>query len=163
MNTYFFGQKAIILPILSFHQVYFLDSFIKGMIVVKFLQTRIVNYRDLCSKELINDLKEVATCEVRRVCRLSCHSCSYVLENIDIRKMNIKGLSSYTIKLEKAEDEQLLISITAPDIDSWLIKNNLPFITKKSITRRMKWSSKTRLKLISRRRKLGSKAFNIRV
>lgn len=105
----------------------------KGMIVVKFLQTRVVNFKDLCSKELINDLKEAATCEVRTVCRLLCHRCPYLLENIDIEKINIEGLSSYTIKLEKAEDEQLLISITAPSIDTWLTRNNLPFITPKVI------------------------------
>ena len=102
------------------------------MIVVKFLQTRVVNYRDLCSKELINDLKEAACCEVRTVCRISCHRCPYVLENIDTEKINVKGLSSYTTKLEKAEDERLLISIiTASGIDNWLIKNNLPFIPQK--------------------------------
>ena len=97
--------------------------------MVKLLQTRIVTYKDLCSKELINDLKQAATCDVRTVCRLSCLHCPYLLENIDTRKIIIKGLSSYTIKLEKAEDEQLLISISAPSIDNWLIKNNLPFKT----------------------------------
>lgn len=127
------------------------------MIVIKFLQTRIVNYGDLCAKELINDLKEAATCEVRTVCRLSCHRCSFVLENIDTGKINVKGLSSYTIKLEKAEDEQLLVYITAPGIDDWLIKNNLPFITKKSMIRRVFWASKTGHKFVSRRREIFSK------
>ncbi len=101
------------------------------MIVVKVLQTRVVNFRDLCSKELINDLKEAASCEVRTVCSLLCHRCPYVLENIDIEKIILEGLSSYTIKLEKTEDEQLLIYITAPGIDNWLTINNLPFITPK--------------------------------
>ena len=123
------------------------------MIVAKFLQTRIVNYRDLCSKELINDLKEAATCEVRTVCRLSCNRCPYVLENIDTGKINVKGLSSYTIKLKKAANEQLLISITAPNIDNWLVKNNLPFITKKSMIKRVLLSNKTWHKFANRRRK----------
>ena len=99
------------------------------MILDKFLQTRVVNFRDLCSKELINDLKEAATCEVRTVCRLLCERCPYILEHIDVEKINLTGLSSYTIKLQKTEDEQLLISITAPDIDNWLIKNDLPLTT----------------------------------
>ena len=80
------------------------------MIVVKLLQTRIVNYRDLCSKKLINDLREAATCEVISVCQLPCNRCPYVLEYIDTEKINVKGLSSYTIKLEKVEDEQLLVT-----------------------------------------------------
>ncbi len=127
--------------------------------MVKFLQTRVVNYRDLCSKELINDLKEAATCEVIAVCRLPCNRCPYVLENIDTEKVNVKGLSSYTIKLEKVEDEQLLISITAPNIDKWLIKNNLPFITRKAMImiRRVKWSNKTKHTYVNRRRHLISK------
>ena len=127
--------------------------------MVKFLQTRVVNYRDLCSKELINDLKEAATCEVIAVCRLPCHRCPYVLENIDTEKINVKGLNSYTIKLEKVEDELLLISITAPNIDKWLINNNLPFITRKALImiRRVKWSNKTRHTFVNRRIKLISK------
>jgi hypothetical protein len=99
------------------------------MIVVELLQTKIVNFRDLCSKGLINDLKEAATCEVSKVCRLSCHRCPYVVENVDIEKIHLQGLSSYTIKLKKSEDQQLLISITAPDINNWLIINDLPLIT----------------------------------
>ncbi|MCW8996402.1 MAG: hypothetical protein OQK77_11370 [Psychromonas sp.] len=122
-------------------------------------QTRIVNYRDLCSKGLINDLKEAATCEVRRVCRLACNRCPYVVENIDISNINVKGLSSYTIKLEKAEDEQLLVYITAPGLDQWLIKNKLPFITRKAMIRvkKLKWSTKTRNKFVSRRRERSKK------
>ena len=142
------------------------------MIVVKLLQTRVVNYRDLWSKELINDLKEAATCEVTAVCSLPCERCPYVLENIDIKNINLEGLSSYTIKIEKVEDEQLLISITAPNIEQWLIKNNLPFITRKAMImkRRVKWSNKTRHTFVNRRtrhtfvnrrRKLISKALKI--
>lgn len=101
------------------------------MIVAKILQTRVVDFKDLCSKELVNDIKEAATCDVRRVCRLACHRCPYVLEYIDLEKVHIKGLSSYTIKLEKIEREQLLVYITAADIDNWLKINNLPFIVPK--------------------------------
>ena len=142
------------------------------MIVVKLLQTRIVNYRDLCSKKLINDLREAATCEVISVCQLPCNRCPYVLEYIDTEKINVKGLSSYTIKLEKVEDEQLLVSITAPDIDKWLIKNNLPFITRKALImiKRVKRSNRirhtfvnrgTRHTFVSSSRKLIKKALKI--
>lgn len=99
--------------------------------MVIFSQTRIVSCRDLYSKDLIIDIKEAAICEVRTVCRLACHNCPYVLEKIDTDQINIKGLNSYTIKLEKAENGQLLLSITAPDIDNWLRENNLPLILPK--------------------------------
>ena len=97
--------------------------------MAKLLQTRIVTYADLCAKGLISDLKQAATCEVKRVCRLSCLNCPYVVENIDTKKINIGGLSSYNIKLKKGPDEQLLIFISAANIDNWLIENNLPFKT----------------------------------
>jgi hypothetical protein len=96
--------------------------------VVKLLQTRGVHFMDLSSKELINDLKEAVTCEVSNVCALPCHRCPYIREKIDIEKIKIEGLNSYTIKLEKIEEQQLLIYITATGIDNWLTKNNLPFI-----------------------------------
>jgi len=130
------------------------------MIVAKFLQTRVVKYRDLCAKELINDLKEAATCEVIAVCRLPCNRCPYVLKNIDTKKINVKGLNSYITKLEKVEGEPLFISITAPNFDKWLIKNNLPFITRKALImiRRVKWSNKTRRTFVNRRIKLISKS-----
>ncbi len=78
---------------------------------------------------LISDLKKAATCDVTRVCRLSCSNCPYIIENIDTKKIKIGGLSSYTIKLQKGADEQLLILISAENIDNWLIENNLPFKT----------------------------------
>ena len=99
--------------------------------MVQFLQTRIVNYRDLYSKELVNDLKEAATCEVRTVCRIPCNRCPYMLENMNTEKINIKGLSSYCIELEQTEDDQLLLYVTARALDNWLIKNNLPYRTPK--------------------------------
>ncbi len=92
-----------------------------------FSQTRIVSCKDLYAKDLIIDIKEAATCEVRTVCRLACHHCPYVLENIDANQINIKGLHAYTIKLEKSENGQLLLSITAPDIENWLRENDLPY------------------------------------
>jgi hypothetical protein len=101
------------------------------MIVAKILQTRVVNFKDLCSKKLVNDIKEAAICEVRTVCGSVCHRCPYVLEYIDLDKIYLKGLSSYSIKLKKAESEQLLIFITAPNLDNWLKINNLPFIVPK--------------------------------
>ena len=155
MNLYFCVQRTIILPILERLGIFpTAFTFIQGMIVNNFLQTRIVNCRDLYSKELINDLKEAATCEVRTVCRKSCHHCPYVLEKIDTEKINVKVLSSYIINLEKAGDEQLLISITAPGIDNWLIKNNLPFITPKGKIRWVNRSSKTGNKFVSQLRML---------
>ncbi len=93
--------------------------------MLKLLQTRTVTYRDLCAKGLINDLKQAASCDVSRVCRLSCLNCPYLIENIDTIKIAIKGLREYTIELKKAEDEPLLMSISAPSIDDWLIRNNL--------------------------------------
>ena len=116
--------------------------------MVKLLQTRVVNYRELCSKELINDLKEAATCEVRTVCRLPCNRCPSAVENINAKRVNIKGLNSYSIKLEKVENEQLLIVITAPNLDNWLLRNNLLFTTRRTITRRESKSSKTRLSIV---------------
>jgi hypothetical protein len=101
------------------------------MIVAKILQTRAVNFKDLCSKNLINDIKEAAICEVRNVCGLACHRCPYVLDYIDFDKVYLKGLSTCSIKLEKTESDQLLIFITAPDLDNWLTINNLPFIVPK--------------------------------
>ncbi len=92
-----------------------------------FSQTRIVSCKDLYAKDLIIDIKEAAVCDVRTVCRLACHHCPYVLENIDAEQINIKGLHAYTIKLEKAENGQLLLSITAPDIENWLRENSLPY------------------------------------
>lgn len=140
--------------------------------MVKSLQTKVVNYKDLCSKKLINDLREAATCEVMPVCQLPCNRCPYVLKYIDTEKIKVKGLSSYTIKLEQIEDEQLLISITAPNIDKWLRKNNLPFLTRKALImiRRVKRSNKirhtfvnrrTRHTFVSRSRKLIKKALKI--
>ena len=93
--------------------------------MLKLLQTRTVTYRDLCAKGLINDLKQAASCDVSRVCRLSCLNCPYLIENIDTIKIAIKGLREYSIKLKKVEDERLLMSISAPRIDDWLIRNNL--------------------------------------
>lgn len=89
------------------------------------LPTRVVTYADLCAKGLINDLKQAATCDVRTVCRLSCINCPYVIENIDTKKITIEGLSSYSLELKKGQEGQLLIFISAPDIDNWLIKHNL--------------------------------------
>jgi len=99
------------------------------MIVDKSLQTRVINFKHLCDKNLINDIKEAATCEVITVCRFVCHRCPCVLEYIDVERIKLEGLSLYTIQLKKEEDGQLLISITVPDIDNWLIMNNLSFIT----------------------------------
>jgi hypothetical protein len=128
-----------------------------GTDMVKFLQTRTVNYKDLCSKNLINDLKEAATCEVSTVCRLACNRCPYALERIDVNKVYVKGLSSYTIKLEKVQNEQLLISITAPDISSWLLKNNLLFITRKAMTLRDNKPSKGKHSFVNHCRELACK------
>ena len=93
------------------------------------MQTRIVNFRDLSPTTLISDLKEAATCDVKTVCRLPCHRCPHVIERIDERKVNLKFLSSYTVKLVKKEDGQLLIHITAPSIDNWLRINNVAYTT----------------------------------
>lgn len=116
----------------------------------KFIQTRTVIYKDLCSKDLINDLKEAAICEVKTVCRLPCDRCPNVLKNIDAEKINIKGLNASTIKLEKVENEQLLISITALKIESWLLKNNFPFTTRKVLTIGRKKSSIIKLPSVNR-------------
>ena len=94
-----------------------------------FLQTRVVNFNDLFSKKLINDLKEAATCEVNSLCTLPCNRCPYAPDRINIEKIRIKGLNSYTVKLEKTKDEELLIYITAKSLDKWLQINDLPFIT----------------------------------
>jgi len=102
----------------------------QGMIMAKSLQTRIINVRYLCDKNLINDIKEAAICEVRTVCRFVCHRCPCVPELIDVEKLQLKGLSSYFIQLKKEEDGELLISITVPGIDNWLIMNNLPLAPK---------------------------------
>lgn len=104
--------------------------FIQGMIMDKSLQTRIINVRHLCDKNLINDIKEAATCEVRTVCRFVCHHCPCVPELIDVRKLQLAGLSAYIIQLKKEENGELLISITEPNIDNWLIMNNLPLTPK---------------------------------
>lgn len=104
---------------------------IKGMNMDKSLPTRVINVKYLCSHNLINDLKEAATCEVRSVCRFVCHRCPCTPEYIDLEKIKLVGLSSYTIQLKKAEDGQLLIAITMLGIDNWLIMNNLPFVTPK--------------------------------
>lgn len=100
----------------------------------KSLQTRIIDFKHLCYTNLINDIKEAATCEVRSVCRLACHQCPYVLECIDVEKIKLTGLSAYTIQLKKAKDGQLLIFITVLDIENWLITNSLPFITAPILT-----------------------------
>ena len=125
--------------------------------MVNFLQKRVVNYKELCSKELISDLKEAATCEVRRVCCLPFNRCPLPVENINVKKVNIKGLNSYSIKLKKVENEELLIIITAPHLDNWLLRNNLSFTTQKTITRRQRRPSKTRL-LVTPSKKLIYKA-----
>jgi hypothetical protein len=127
--------------------------------MINLLQTRAVNYKDLYSKCLISDLKEAATCEVKTVCRLPCDRCPSPVEYIDIKRVYIKGLDAYFIKLEKVENEQLLIVITSPNLDSWLLKNNLPFTTRKTIERRdgEKNSSKTKLSLVSSSSKLTDK------
>jgi hypothetical protein len=124
------------------------------MVMVKRSPTRIVNYNDLYTKNLITDLKEVTTCKVRTVCSLACNRCPYVVENVDVEKIKVEGLNTYTIKFEKVKNEQLLISITAPDIDSWLLKNNLPSTTPKAMIRRKKKRRITRLPFVNRCREL---------
>jgi hypothetical protein len=118
-----------------------------GVLMVRFLQIRTVNCKELYAKGLINDLKEAATCEVRTVCRLSCCHCPYALENINIEKVNVKGLSTYTLILEKIENEQLLISLTAQNLDSWLLKNNLSSINPKAISEQENKLGRSRSKL----------------
>jgi uncharacterized Fe-S cluster-containing protein len=125
------------------------------MAMVKFLQTITVIYKDLCSKDLTNDLKEAASCEVRTVCRLACDRCPYAFKNIDAEKINIKGLHAPVIKLEKVENEQLLISITALNIESWLQKNNLSFTTRKVLTRGKKKPSIIKRPSVNRSRPWG--------
>ena len=97
------------------------------MVKAKLLQTRAVSYEDLCLRGLINDLNESATCEVKTVCRLACNRCPYPFDNIDAKKIKLKGLKNDNITLQKTQNEQLLIVITAPGIDDWLLKNNLLF------------------------------------
>lgn len=121
--------------------------------MAKLLQTKTVSYLDLCSKGLINDLKEAATCEVRTVCRISCNHCPYILENIDTQKITVKRLGIYTIALEKAENEPLLISITSTNISSWLHKNKLPVIP----PQRDKRPDRNRFSLLNHREKATQK------
>jgi|GEM_PF-3430192 len=103
------------------------------MINAKLLQTRSVSYEDLCLRGLINDLNESAICEVKTVCHLACNRCPYPLDNIDTKKIKLKGLKTDNITLQKMQNEQLLIIITAPGIDDWLLKNNLLFPPLKTI------------------------------
>ena len=93
------------------------------------MQTRIVNFRDLSPTTLISDLKEAATCDVKTVCRLPCHRCPHVIERINEKKIRLKFLNSYTVKLVKKEDGQLVVYIAAPNIDNWLKINKVAFTT----------------------------------
>ena len=88
-------------------------------------QTRAIDFISLSSKALINDLKEAATCDVRTVCRLACHRCPYVVNNMDMTKINLNGLSSYSIELIKKEDQQLMLNITTENLDNWIAINHL--------------------------------------
>jgi len=91
------------------------------------LQTRAIDFISLSSKGLVSDLKEAATCEVRNVCSLPCHRCPYVMNNIDVTKIHLKGLNNYRIELMKQEDDQLLLSITAKNLDNWIAVNHLDY------------------------------------
>ena len=98
--------------------------------MINILPTRVVNFNELCSKELITDIKDAAICEVRTVCSLACCRCPHVVEYIDFDKVNLEGLSLYSIQLEKIGSEKLLVAITAPDIDHWLKVYHLSFVVK---------------------------------
>lgn len=100
---------------------------IKGMIVDKSLHTRVLNFKHLCEKDLINDIKEAATCEVHSVCRFVCHRCPSVPRQMDVGKIKLKDLSSHTIQLTKSKSGELLILVTVPGIDHWLMSHDLPF------------------------------------
>ncbi|WP_354624502.1 hypothetical protein [Psychromonas sp. MME2] len=89
-------------------------------------KTRFLHYTELSAKELINDLKDAVRCDVATVCCLPCNRCPYLHKHIDTKKIQLKGLRAYSIKIITTKEQHLLLSITAPDIDTWLEINNIP-------------------------------------
>ena len=91
------------------------------------LQTHIIDFLSLSSKGLISDLKEAVTCDVRNVCSLPCNRCPNMMNNIDLTKIILNGLNNYSIELIRQEDQQLLLSVSAKDLDYWIAVNHLDY------------------------------------
>lgn len=87
-----------------------------------------VSYQDLCSKELISDLKQAAICDVKTVCRLPCNRCPNVCSTIDLEKIAVVGLQLDHVVIKQTEEtDNLYLHLSADNIFAWLRKNDIAY------------------------------------
>jgi len=95
--------------------------------MTKSLNQVVVSYQDLCVKGLISDLKQAALCEVKTLCRLSCHTCPNVCIDINLKKVSFVGLQPDSLMIKPTGNEDLDVHLSGEHIILWLDRYGLAY------------------------------------